>query len=64
MFLTINDDGTRSYECAEYTYTTIDGMEGPCIYRVGNIDRVLHYSPKEGQYYDQSVDMFVEIEWF
>ena len=61
MFLTINDDGTRSIETTTYIFTTIEGFEGPAIYRVGGVDRVLHYSPVDGEYYDQSVDLFVEI---
>ena len=67
MFLTINDDGTRNIETSTYTFTPIKGMEGPNIYRNSDLigpdcsQRVLHYCPKVGKYYDQSQDFFIEI---
>ena len=62
MFLTVNDDGTTTFETADYTFTAIKGMEGPMLYRVGGVDRVLHYCAKEGKYYQQDVDMFMDVD--
>jgi len=53
----------REIKTADYTFTTIFGMEGPMIYRVGDVDRVLHYCTKEGKYYQQDVDMFIDVDF-
>jgi len=52
--------GDRNITFQGYTFTPIKGMEGPLLYRLDSGDDiVLHYDPIEGEYFDQSVDMYV-----
>jgi len=56
-------NGSREISYLGYTFRPIKGMEGPMIFRTDSgEDIVLHYDPSEGEYYDQSTDMYVTRE--
>ena len=61
MIMKVNADGTREFQTPDYNFTALEGMEWPMLYSFTGVDQILHYCPKNGKYYRQDLDEFVDV---